>query len=396
VSARERLAEERQKVEAQLRHAQKMEAVSRLAGGIGHDLGNLLSVIMTIADSLARELPTSEDLKDMVIAADRAGGLVRQMMALSRRGPASPQVLSANLVVSDTAKMLRRTLGETIKFSTELGPDLCQVRIDPGHLSQVLVNLAVNARDAMPEGGSLTVRSYGLALPPAGPRRAGLPPGEYAVLEVVDTGVGMTEEVRQCIFEPFFTTKEVGKGTGLGLAVTHGIVSQVGGAIEVESEPGRGSVFRVLLPRATAEEDREASQKGTPDRSALERRTALVAEDEAALRVAVTRTLEEAGMRVLAAASGEEALEVARAHGQPIDLLVADVVMPRMSGRDLARQLAAEQPGLKVLLMTGFPGDPRVASVAESAECLQKPFHGSALVARVRGLVNGAGPFYAD
>jgi signal transduction histidine kinase len=387
VSVRERLAEERSKVETQLRHAQKMEAVSRLAGGIGHDLGNLLSVIMTIADVLAHELPKSEDLKDMVIAADRAGALVRQMMALSRRGPASPQVLSANAVVADTAKMLRRAVGETIKFATELAPDLWQVRIDPGHLGQVLVNLAVNARDAMPDGGSLTVRSYRLALGPDGPGRAGLAPGDYTVLEVADTGTGMTEEVRQCIFEPFFTTKEEGKGTGLGLAVTHGIVSQAGGAIEVESEPGRGSVFRVLLPRATAEKAHHGASAGTSGHASLARCTALVAEDEAALRSAVTRALEGAGMRVLAAASGEEALAVARAHGQPIDVLVADIVMPRMSGSDLARQLVAERPGLKVLLMTGFPGDPRAASAAEAAELLQKPFHGSALVERVRGLV---------
>jgi len=387
VSARERLADERRQVEAQLRHAQKMEAVSRLAGGIGHDLGNLLSVVMTIAHELVQERPDAEELQDLVAASDRSVALVRQMMALARRGQASPQVLRLDEVVSDTARMLRRALGETIELVTHLAPELFPVRVDPGQLSQVLVNLAVNARDAMPGGGRLTVRTCRLALAADGPRRAGLPPGEYAVLEVADTGSGMTEQVRQHLFEPFFTTKEVGKGTGLGLAVSHGIVSQAGGGIEVESEPGRGSVFRVLLPRADQPCAREGGGDGAAARGALRGRTALVAEDEAALRAAVARALEGAGMQVLAAADAEEALELARSHGHPVDVLVADLVMPRMSGGDLARRLAEAQPGLKVLFMTGFPLDPRAASAQAVGEVLQKPFHGEALVERVRRIV---------
>ncbi len=388
VSVREELAAERQRVEAQLRHAQKMEAVSRLAGGIGHDLGNLLSVVLTLSDILSTEQPGSEDLAAIRSAAERASALVRQMMAMARRSPASPTSVAPGEVVGDTVRMLRRTLDPAIEIASELSPEAPRVMVDPGQLGQVVLNLAINARDAMPHGGRLTLRALAVELLERASRRAGLTPGRYAAIEVEDQGTGMSAEVREKIFEPFFTTKEAGKGTGLGLAVTYGIVSQAGGAIEVESELGRGTLFRVLLPRALEPEEHPGFGLHTGSRDGLARLTALVAEDDPSLREALARELQGAGMRVLSAGSGEEALEVAHAHGQGIDVLVSDVVMPRMSGQDLARRLTAKQPGVKVLFITGFPGDPRAVEAAGlPGELLQKPFRGAALVERVQKLV---------
>jgi CheY-like chemotaxis protein len=320
-------------------------------------------------------------------AGTRAAELTRQLLAFGRRQVLKPQVVDLGAALAGVERMLRRLIGEDVQLVTERCAGEVRVRVDPGQLEQVLVNLAVNARDAMADGGRLTVRTYGLGLTGDGPRPAGLPPGEYAVIEVADTGSGMTEEVRQHLFEPFFTTKEVGKGTGLDLAVSHGIVTQAAGGIDVASEPGRGSVFRVLLPGADVSSAVEARAEGAASPGALRGRTALVAEDEAALRAAVARALEGAGMRVLAAGDAEEALRLARSHAAPLDVLVADLVMPRMSGGELARHLAEAQPGLKVLFMTGFPLDPRAASAQGLGEVLQKPFPGAALVDRVRTLL---------
>ncbi|HEY7725033.1 MAG TPA: response regulator [Anaeromyxobacteraceae bacterium] len=381
VSERERLAAERREAEDRLRRAQKMDALGRLAGGIGHDLGNLIGVVTTYAELLLESwsAPSRDDMEALQSAAERAAQLVRQMMTMCRHGPSAPAVVSVNAAVADTVKMLRRTLGEGVEVATRLAAEPWGVRIDPVQLGQVLLNLAVNARDAMPAGGRLEIATENLA-------GAGGEPGpaESVLLSVSDTGEGMTEDVRQHVFEPFFTTKDPGKGTGLGLSVTYGIVSQAGGTISVESEPGKGTVFRIRLPRAAGgEAGAAASARAAPVRA---RRTVLVAEDEDALRKVVGRTLEQLGLAVLGARTGEEALALAQ--GTPVDVLLADVVMPRMSGPDLAAALRRDHADLKVLLMTAFPGDPRAVRAAEAGEAvLHKPFRRSALEERLRALL---------
>ncbi len=377
---------ERQRAEGQLRHMQKMDAIGRLAGGIGHDLSNMLAVMLSWVEDLSARTdgPVREGLGEIQAAADRAVKLVRHMMTLSRKGPAEPVRLTVNQAIEDMAKLLRRSLGERVTLALDLARDPWPVVADPSHLGQVFLNLAVNARDAMPEGGALTFRTENV---PAAARTAGdgLPPGDMVRLTVSDQGTGMAPEVRERIFEPFFTTKAPGEGTGLGLAIVYGIVGQAGGAIAVDSTPGRGTTFQILLPRAPAPIEPASPPRPAVAPASGAAGTALVAEDDAAVRGLLARALRQAGFQVLEAADGAEALVAARAHQGPIDVLLSDAVMRGRSGPSLGAALRQERPDLQVLLVTGFPTDPEVvAFAAAGGEVMQKPFRASAVVEAVR------------
>ncbi len=349
---------ERKRLEGQLLQSQKMEGVGRLAGGIAHDFNNLLMAIFNYLSLATRRLgpehPVTPTLTQAHQAAQRAADLTRQLLTFARKQVASPRVLGAHEIVVGLTPMLQRLIGEDITLRTVLAPDTGNVRADPAQMEQVLVNLAVNARDAMPQGGSLTIETRNETLDEAYCRsNAEATPGDHVVISVSDTGMGMTPEVQARIFEPFFTTKPVGKGTGLGLATCHGIVKQCGGHIGVYSEVGLGTVVRVYLPRvahsATPRSPRPAPVQPPPRGNA----TILLAEDSELVRTLVADELRVAGYRVLSAASGSEALEVARSHTGEIDLLLTDVVMPEMNGVQLAQQLVALRP-MPVIYMSGY------------------------------------------
>jgi len=385
---------ELKRLEEQLRQAQKMEAVGRLAGGVAHDFNNLLTAILGSTELLLGGLPGAnplrEDAEEIRRAAERAAALTRQLLAYSRRQVLKPEPLNLNTVVAEMDRLLRRLIGEDVVLVTALAPDLGTVRADPGQIEQVIVNLALNARDAMPQGGRLSVATTNIELDPAYVGdHAGAKAGPFVLLTVTDTGTGMDPETTAHLFEPFFTTKEVGKGTGLGLATVYGIVKQSGGYITVYSEPGQGTSFKIYLPRVP-----EASPvpKGptAPRESTRGTETILVVEDEPAVRSLSRRALEGSGYTVLAAATGADALELAERHDGPIDLLVTDVVMPGMSGRELAEQLAPRRPGLRVLYMSGYPGDAVVqrGGLAAGVAFLQKPFTPDGLARQVRAVLD--------
>ena len=380
-------------LEEQFRQAQKMEAVGQLAGGIAHDFNNLLTAILGNTQLLLRDLPPGDakrgDVEEIRKASERAASLTRQLLAYSRRQMLQPEVLDLNVVVAEMDKMLRRLIGEHIALVTVLSPELGRVRADPNQIEQVLVNLAVNARDAMPDGGRLTIETANVDLDDAfAQAHLGSVPGPYAMFAVTDTGTGMDAAVRAHLFEPFFTTKEVGKGTGLGLATAYGIVKQSDGYISVYSEPGRGSSFKVYLPRiATPAATAPAPAKGGPDRGT---ETILVVEDEPAVLTLSRRALEAQGYVVLAASDGAAALRLVERHGGIIQLLVTDVVMPGLSGRDLADQLVARRPGIRVLYMSGYPGDAVVqhGELPAGSAFLPKPFSPDGLARKVRDLLD--------
>ncbi|MHB8763204.1 MAG: ATP-binding protein, partial [Deferrisomatales bacterium] len=385
-------------LERQLQQAQKMEVLGRLAGGVAHDFNNLLTIILGQAELAQTEAPDrpalAERLRAVSQAGERAVDLTRQLLTFSREQPAEARVVSLNEVVADTRKMLGRLLGERVEVVTALAPDLGPVRADPGHLSQVVLNLAVNARDAMAGGGTLTLATADVELGPAEAAALGpsARPGPYAVLAVSDTGCGMDEETRSRIFEPFFTTKAPGHGTGLGLATVWGLVERAGGVVGVESEPGRGATFRVWLPRAAvapAPAPRPARSPGLPRGT----ETVLVAEDDAAVRGLTRHLLERLGYRVLEAPDGDAALALSRAHGEPIQLLLTDVMMPRRTGPEVARVLSAERPGLKVLYASGYAEGALAArgEVAPGLAFLHKPYSREALARAVRQALDGAG-----
>ena len=373
----------RKYLEEQLRQAQKMEAVGQLAGGIAHDFNNLLTVIngfsQVTLDVLGPNDPARPLVEEVQNAGTRAAGLTRQLLAFSRRQVLEPRVVDLTTIVGDTERMLRRLIGEDVILATFLAPDLGRVRVDPGQLEQVLLNLAVNARDAMPRGGRLTIEA----------RNVSRPTGEAVQLAVSDTGTGMDVETRARIFEPFFTTKEQGKGTGLGLAVVHGIVSQSGGRIEVESEPGRGTTFRIELPRVG---DSVASAgPTTPADLPHGSETLLIVEDEPAVRALDRRVLASCGYTVLEARDGRDAVRVAEGHRGPIHVLVSDVVMPHLGGRQLAERLSATRPGLKVLFVSGYTDDAVVRhGVGSEFAFLPKPFTPAGLARKVREVLDRA------
>ncbi len=384
---------EQRQLEEQFRQSQKMEAVGQLAGGIAHDFNNLLTAILGNTQLLLRDLPPGDakrgDVEEIRKASERAASLTRQLLAYSRRQMLQPEVLNLNGVVAEMDKMLRRLIGEHIALVTVLAPDLGHVRADPNQLEQVIVNLAVNARDAMAQGGTLTIETANVDLDATyAQTHLGSVPGPYTMLAVTDTGVGMDAGVRAHLFEPFFTTKEVGRGTGLGLATVYGIVKQSDGYISVYSEVGRGSSFKIYLPRiATPSDAPVGPQRGRPARG---NETVLVVEDEPAVLTLSRRALETQGYVVLAASDATAALRIVERHGGTIHLLVTDVVMPGLSGRELADKLAAQRPGIRVLYMSGYPGDAVVehGSLPAGSAFLQKPFSPDSLARKVRDVLD--------
>jgi PAS domain S-box-containing protein len=382
-------------LEEQLRQAQKMEAVGQLAGGIAHDFNNLLTAILGSAQLLLHATPPGdqrrEDMEEIKNAGQRAAELTRQLLAFSRRQVLAPKVLGMNATVAHMQRMLRRLLGDDIELAVSLDPAAGSVNADPGQLEQVVLNLSVNARDAMPTGGRLAIATTRVThTEEYVERRHRLPPGDFVCLAVTDSGVGMDEATQAHLFEPFFTTKEVGKGTGLGLATVYGIVKQSGGFIWVYSEPGRGTTVKVYLPRVVAATDGTAP---APESSEVRggRETVLLVEDAPSVRSLARRSLEACGYAVLDAADGRAALDLAGGHASAIDLLVTDVVMPGMGGRELAERLALERPRMKVLYTSGYTDDAMVRQgvLTAGVAFLQKPFVPDTLARKVREVLDG-------
>ncbi len=384
---------ERHTLESQFRQAQKMEAVGRLAGGVAHDFNNVLTAINGYSDLLLEDLdhddPKRQDVEEIRAAAQRAAALTRQLLAFSRKQVLQSRVLDLNTVVRTLDKMLQRLIGEDVKLEVSLAADLEAVRADPGQIEQVILNLAVNSRDAMPNGGRLTIETASVDLDEAYARdHAGVSPGRYVMLAVSDTGVGMDAETQSHIFEPFYTTKEQGKGTGLGLSTVYGIVKQSGVYVWVSSKPGRGTTFNIYLPRV--DEPVETQEPPPLSPSLFGRETVLLAEDDASVRQVVSEVLMQKGYDVLRTPDGRTALEMARAQEGEIQLLITDMVMPGMTGRELADALKAERPGLRVLYMSGYTGDAvvRHGVLEEGMPYLQKPFTPGALAFKVREVLD--------
>jgi len=380
--------------ENQLVQSQKLEAVGRLAGGISHDFNNLLTVILGYTDISKRTLkegdPLLRNLEEIGKASERAASLTRQLLAFSRKQVMQPKVFDLNTVVSDLKKMLRRMIGEDIELRVISEADLGNIKADPVQLEQVIMNLVVNARDAMPRGGKLSIETSNVYLDESYAREhVSVDPGEYVMLAISDTGCGMNEETRQRIFEPFFTTKESGKGTGLGLSMVYGIVKQSGGNIWVYSEEGRGTTFKIYFPRVTAEAE-EYRRVGDTFEMPKGSETILLVEDAALVRTLARQVLETAGYKVLEAASAEAALTICEPNGTRIDLLLTDVVMPGMSGNDMSKILLARQPDMPVLYMSGYTDEAIVQhGVLEAGiNFLQKPFSPGALALKVREVLD--------
>ena len=387
---------EHKRIEAQLIQSQRLEAVGQLAGGIAHDFNNLLTAIRGYSEFARRGLEEGDDrrsdIDEVIVNADRAAALVRQLLAFSRRQVLQPQVLDPAAIVEGIVPMLRRLLGEQVELAMHTAPGLGSVKVDPSQLEQVIVNLAVNARDAMPDGGKLIIELGNVEFDAdyVSAHTVAVP-GPYVLLAVSDTGVGMDAETQAFIFQPFFTTKEQGQGTGMGLATVYGIVKQSGGFIYVYSEPGRGTTFRIYLPRVA--EDRPAAGAETPAArpSSSGTETILLVEDEPAVRSFARRTLEEQGYFVLEAASGADALSIVASHADPIALLVTDIIMPGLQGYQLAKQLAAGRPELRVLYVSGFTENSVIHHGVpdDGVAFLAKPFSTDALGEAVRRVLDG-------
>ena len=386
-------------LEDQLAQAQKMEAVGQLAGGVAHDFNNLLTVIMSYSSLLladaGTDLAVRGDIQEISDAAGRAAALTRQLLAFSRKQVLQLRAVNVNAVVTDVEKMLRRLIGEDISLTTHLDSNLALINADPGQLEQVLINLAVNARDAMPSGGALTISTDNAELSDEhGERHLGAAPGRYVMVAVTDTGSGMTKEVKQRLFEPFYTTKGLGQGTGLGLATVHGIVKQSGGDIYVYSEPGYGTTFKVYFPCLTKVADMVLTT--TEYRAVAPRgsETLLLAEDDDALRTLGARVLVALGYKVLVARTGREALRIVADHQGPIDLIATDVVMPEMNGSQLVEKVLEARPDIRVLFMSGYTDDEvmRRGVIDGQTAFLQKPFTPDLLAHKVREVLNMTAP----
>jgi two-component system cell cycle sensor histidine kinase/response regulator CckA len=367
----------------------RMEAIGQLAGGIAHDFNNLLTVILGHSEFLLKRTEPAKNrrvrIEEIRKAAERGAWLTNQLLAYSRNQLLEPTVLQFNAVLEDMDNILRRVLGEDVALDLLPDPHLGWSRVDRGQLQQIVLNLAGNARDAMPQGGRLTIETKNVTLNPGAAKpQEFLAPGEYVAIVVRDSGHGMDAETRARIFEPFFTTKETGKGTGLGLATVYGIVKQSGGYIWVESEPGHGSTFHTLLPRVPEPSNPKVQQEVFDFRSGGE--TILLVEDDPALRKMAAEVLRDTGYKVLTAPSGADALHVAAEHKGPLDVLPTDVVMPGMTGRELAGQIAARYPRIQILYMSGYTDDAigRHGLHGETLRLLQKPFTHDALVRHVR------------
>jgi PAS domain S-box-containing protein len=413
---------QRKLLEEQLVHAQKMEAVGRLAGGVAHDFNNMLTVISgynrMILDELSPLDPLRANAEEILKAADRAAALTNQLLAFSRRQIVRPCVFNVNAVIANTEKMLRRLIGEDVQLVLNPAQDVGNIKADPGHIEQAVINLALNARDAMPAGGRIAIETANVRLDETYSRtHVGVEPGEFVMIAVSDTGHGMDAETRRHIFEPFFTTKETGKGTGLGLATVYGMVKQSGGDIWVYSEPGKGTTFKLYFPRvadpladsAAGEADHFGNKfrpllapveqgsctgggvpSGPPPCQGLGSETILVVEDETAVRELTVTMLQRMGYTVLTAASGAEAIEISRAHPGHIALLLTDVVMPRMSGTQLADALLAARPGMKVLYLSGYTENAVVhhGVLDPGVDFLPKPFSREALAGKIREILH--------
>ncbi len=389
-----RTREERRRAEGELRQAQKMEAVGRLTGGIAHDFNNILTIIGGHSEILRAARLTDPALRrhldTIIAAAEHADALTRRLLAFSRKQPFEPKVANLNAIVSDTERLLRRLLGEDIHLVIDLDPGLANVRVDVGQIEQVVVNLAINARDAMPDGGTLRIETSNVEVDENAARSTpGLAPGSCVRMTIADTGHGMDAGTRERIFEPFFTTKEDGRGTGLGLATVDRIVRQSAGHIGVRSEPGRGAAFEILLPAVAA--PLEPTVVGEISRTPGGSETVLVVEDEPGIRALLAEILESGGYRVLAAGRGQDALDLLARSPGPVHLLLTDVVMPGMSGRDLADRLQPTRPGLKALFISGYTPEEvsRRGVVSSGSAFLQKPFSSEALLRKVRGVLDG-------
>ncbi|HYM82402.1 MAG TPA: response regulator [Candidatus Limnocylindria bacterium] len=384
---------ERRALEEQFRHAQKMEAVGRLAGGVAHDFNNLLTAILGYSELLLEQLkdqPTVRlDVEEIRKASERAAGLTGQLLAFSRRQVLAPRVLDLNETVAGMGEMIRRLIGEDVELSVTLAPDLGNTRADPGQIEQVILNLVVNARDAMLNGGQLMIETSNTELDENYARRhTGSIPGPYVMLAVSDTGTGMDAETMSHLFEPFFTTKEVTKGTGLGLSTVYGIVKQSGGTIWVYSEPAHGSTFKVYLPRVEESIERRAVS-AAPAESPRGTETVLLVEDEETVRALVRDVLGRRGYQVLEARDGQEALALGELLA-PVELMITDVVMPGISGSDLAATLTTRFPNLKVLFISGYTdrGIVHQGQLDPRTPFLQKPFTPEALLRKVREVLN--------
>lgn len=382
---------ERRQLEKQFLLAQKMEAIGQLAGGVAHDFNNLLTVINSYSQLLLDRLPPADPMRNQVEeiqkAGDRAAALTRQLLAFSRRQVLAPQALDLNALVENIHKMLERLIGEDIDLVSKCVPGLGRVKADPSQIEQVIMNLAVNARDAMPRGGKLTIETANVELGEDYARNhATFQPGRYVMLAVSDGGIGMDQETQAHIFEPFFTTKELGKGTGLGLATVYGIVKQSGGYIWVYSEPGRGSTFKVYLPRVDAAA--VSIRAGVDLPTALSRGTERIlwVEDEPAVRALVQETLRSQGYSMLVAKCGEEGLCLGKEHRGQIDLLLTDVVLPDMTGPELLEGLKQTNPAMKVLFVSGYADTARVrhGMLDPQVPFLQKPFTPKGLAHKIR------------
>ncbi|MGH7197215.1 MAG: PAS domain S-box protein, partial [Candidatus Omnitrophota bacterium] len=386
---------ERRQMEDQLRQSQKMEAVGRLAGGIAHDFNNILTAITGYTE-LALKSDTSEsvhaDLEEVYKAAERASGLTRQLLSFSRRQTVDSRIIQPNELVRNMDKMLRRVIGEDVEFLIKMGKEVKPVKADPGQLEQVIVNLVVNARDALEKGGRVTLETSSASLDEtsAFQHEAG-GPGEYGLLTVKDTGHGMTDEVKKHLFEPFFTTKESGKGTGLGLATCYGIVKQAGGFIDVQSEPGKGTAVTVYLPVAAKGAEAGPEEKSADGVTPVGKEMVLLVDDESTVRSFAARILRQQGYSVLEASSGPEALEMLKLRdARDLRLLFTDVMMPKMNGTELAEKLKALRPGVKVLFASGFTDEPLVREGVGrwKKAFLAKPFSAEALARKVREVLD--------
>lgn len=390
----------RKRLEEQFRHAQKMEAVGRLAGGVAHDFNNLLTAILGHSELLLGDMspvdPRREDLTEIVQAAERAAGLTRQLLAFSRQQVLEPQLLDLNAIVTQLSKMMHRLLGEDIDLSLALTPELGRIKADPGQIEQVLVNLAVNSRDAMPDGGKLTIETWEQEVDQdQAHAEQPIPPGRYVMMGITDNGAGMDEETRRRLFEPFFTTKEAGKGTGLGLSTVYGIVTQSGGYVWVYSEPGRGTTFKIYLPLAGESDAPTATITPAPEpvvTSGWE--TILLVEDEAAVRKLAAEVLERQGYHVIVAGRATEARAALEQLDGPLHLLITDIVMPDLRGPDLAEIVRAARPECKVLYMSGYAPEAvvRHGAIQSGRTFIGKPFSPAVFVRKVRAVLDEDDP----
>jgi PAS domain S-box-containing protein len=394
LTERKQAEQERRALEEQLRQSQKMEGIGRLAGGVAHDFNNLLTSIIGHTELMLMTLketdPLTADLEEIKKAANRAAGLTRQLLAFSRRQMLQPKVLDLNLVIEDLGKMLKRLIGEDVELSTVPQPGLGLVKVDPGQIEQVIVNLVVNARDALPGGGKLTIETSNVEFHQAQAyKHVEMEAGSYVLLAITDDGLGMDEETQDHIFEPFFTTKELGKGTGLGLSTVYGIVKQSGGYVWVYSEPGQGTTFKIYFPRS-AREGEKTDQENAIGKPSGGSETILLVEDDAQVRRMTGAILEKFGYRVLETRNGEEALRTVKEEGGPIHLMITDMVMPLMGGRELGRRMRTLRPETKVLYMSGYSsvGINQNGFLEPASHFLQKPFSLEGLARKIREILD--------